>query len=247
MIDIEHAFPAGSNVACLLCEDKQSRLVEKLRDHGVTVLAINRYPGRRAIPSVYIDDASGIVNAVDHLAALGHERIGFICGQLRNLDAIERLRGFRRAIKKHRIRTAPEIGDGFNESEGYSAAVQMLTQSNRPTAIVCASDLAAIGAIKAARDLGLSIPTGLSVVGFGDFSVADYMMPALTTVRQARLALGKCAASALIDLAAGQGDKKHRAEPGSYYQTIDSRSRRSQGSSVTLFMLRRPRKPIHRL
>ncbi|MEO7717840.1 MAG: GntR family transcriptional regulator [Capsulimonas sp.] len=199
-----HLLEPGSAVACLLFEDAQVQMIERLRDNGLRVLSINRYSGRRSIPSVYIDDAKGVESAVNHLVGLGHERIGFVRGPATNFDAMDRLRGFRDAVKQHGLRGASEAGEGFNEASGYAAAIQLLTQTHRPTAIVCASDLAALGAIKAARDLGLSSPRGLSIVGFGDFSVADYMLPALTTVRQARLALGRSAAESLIELASGK-------------------------------------------
>ncbi|BDI32828.1 LacI family transcriptional regulator [Capsulimonas corticalis] len=202
--DTAHLLEPGSAIACLLFEDAQVQMIERLRDSGLRVLSINRYSGRRSIPSVYIDDAMGIGSAVDHLVGLGHERIGFVRGPATNFDAMDRLRGFRDAVKQHGLRGAVEAGEGFNEAAGYAGAIQMLTQSHRPTAIICASDLAALGAIKAARDLGLSVPRGLSIVGFGDFSVADYMLPALTTVRQARLALGRTAAESLIELASGK-------------------------------------------
>ncbi|MGI4788271.1 MAG: GntR family transcriptional regulator [Janthinobacterium lividum] len=193
----------GSAVACLVFEENQVRRLEQLRDSGFHVLAINRYTGRRSIPEVRIDDAQGVANAVAHLVSLSHERIGFICGPNTNFDAADRLRGFRDAVKTHGIRVAPEAGSGFNEAAGYAATRHLLALPHRPTAIICASDLSALGAIKAAHDLGLSVPKGLSVIGFGNFSVADYMLPGLTTVRQSRIALGRTAAESLIELASG--------------------------------------------
>jgi LacI family transcriptional regulator len=194
-------LPSGAAVACLLFDEAQAQIVEGLRDSGYQVLAINRYMGRRSIPCVRIDDAGGMERAVDHLVGLGHERIGFVRGPADNLDANDRLRGFRAAVKRHGLKAAPEEGDGFTEAAGYAAARKLLSATHRPTAIVCASDLSALGVIKAARDFGLSVPRGLSIVGFGDFSVADYMLPSLTTIRQRRMDLGACAAEALIQLA----------------------------------------------
>jgi len=199
------ALEPGSAVACLLLEEPHQELVERLRDSGHYVLAINHYTGRRSIPSVRIDDAAGVEQAVDHLVGLGHQRIGLLLGNPGNLDAADRLRGFRSAIKRHGLRkTAVEVGDGFEEFCGYGAAQTLLAAANRPTALVSASDLSALGAIKAARELGLSVPQDLSVVGFGDFSVSDYIVPRLTTVRQSRIALGRTAAEALIQIANGE-------------------------------------------
>ena len=199
----ETTLEPGSAIACLVGEDAQVQKLETLRDHGFSVLAINRYPGRRSIPEVRINDAEGVTSAVAHLVSLGHQRIGFVCGPSANLDAAERLRGFRDAVKTYSLRAAPEAGDGFNEAAGYAATRHLLALPQRPTAIICASDLSALGTIKAAHDLGLSVPRGLSVVGFGDFSVADYMLPGLTTVRQSRALLGRTAAETLWKLAGG--------------------------------------------
>lgn len=193
----------GSAVACLLVDRSDLEIIESLRDSGHHVLAINHYTGRRSIPSVRIDDAQGIEQAVDHLVALGHERIGFITGPPQNLDAADRLRGFRSAITRHGLGAAPEAAGMFTEISGYAAAQHLLSSPRPPTAIVCASDLPAIGVMKAAREYGLAIPRDLSLVGFGDFSVAPYVDPGLTTVRQTRAELGRRVAESLIVLANG--------------------------------------------
>jgi LacI family transcriptional regulator len=203
---VEHTgvLEPGSAVACLLIERSSLHVVERLRDSGYRVLAINRYSGRRSIPCVRIDDARGVEMTVGHLVSQGHERIGFVAGPRNNLDAADRLRGFRSAVKRYGLRVAPESGDGFTEATGYAAAREMLSGSHRPTGIICASDLSAIGAIKAARDYGLSVPRGVSIAGFGDFSVADYISPSLTTIKQTRRALGRAAGEAVILLADGE-------------------------------------------
>ncbi len=195
------ALPAGSLVACLLLEESHLHLVGRLRDSGHGVLAVNHYRGQRSIPCVRIDDAQGIVQAVGHLVSLGHEKIGFLRGDPGNLDAADRRRGFRLAVRRYGLRFVIEGGNGFTEAAGYAAAQEMLASAAPPTALVCASDISAVGAMKAARERGLSIPRDLSIVGFGDFSVADFIMPPLTTVRQSRIALGREAAEMLIRLA----------------------------------------------
>ena len=190
----------GATIACLLIETEHIQLVERLRDAGYRVLALNKYTGRRAIPCVHIDDAFGVEEAIDHLVSLGHERIAFICGKPGNIDAADRHRGFRIAVKKHGLTEAIEVGDGFTEAKGYAATGELLSLRNPPSAVLCASDLAALGAIKAARDNGRFVPHDLSVIGFGDFSVAAYITPGLTTIRQPRFELGQAAAESLIRL-----------------------------------------------
>ena len=194
----------GAAVACVMLEEPHLRLVENLRDRGHRVLAVNHYTGRRSIPSVRVNDAVGVESAVDFLVSRGHERIAFLKGVPINIDATDRLRGFRAAIRRNDLRGAMEAGDDFAESVGYEAAQRLLSSSRPPTAIVCASDLSAIGVMRAVRDRGLSVPHDLSVIGYGDFSVADYVIPRLTTIRQPRYALGATAAEMLIRLANGE-------------------------------------------
>jgi len=200
-VEAAGGLPAGSAVACLLIEEEHLHLVERLRDAGHAVLGVNQYTGRRSIPSVWIDDQGGIEQAVDHLVSQGHRRIGFLRGPADNIDAAARLQGFRKAIERHGLTAAVEAGEDFGEKSGYDAAQTLLRLPNRPTGIVCASDLSAIGAIGAATDIGLSVPRDVSIAGFGDFSVAHYVRPSLTTVRQCRVTLGQTAARMLIDLA----------------------------------------------
>lgn len=193
----------GSTIACLVVGEAEVRLIHSLRDNGYNVLAVNHYTGYRRVPCVGIDDAQGVSQAIAHLVGLGHARIGFLSGDPAHLDSADRLRGFRTAMKQYGLISSGKSGDGFTEASGYAAAIELLAQTNRPTALMCSSDLCAIGASKAAREKGLSIPDELSLIGFGDFSVAPYMHPALTTVRQPRRDLGNAAAEALIALARG--------------------------------------------
>lgn len=199
--DTPATLAPGSAVACLMTSTTHFALVERLRDTGCPVLAINRYAGRRTIPYVRIDDKRGVERAVDYLADMGHRRLGFVRAVAENMDARDRLRGFRSAAARHELIDVVEAGNDFSEAAGYRAAREMLTAFAPPTAIVCASDLSALGVLQAARDLGVEVPSQLSVVGFGDFSVADYAAPKLTTVRQQRFLLGQRAAERLLKLA----------------------------------------------
>jgi LacI family transcriptional regulator len=201
IVETPGGLAPGTAVACLLIGDEHLQLVERLRDAGHPVLGVNRYTGRRSIPSVRIDDEGGVEQAVDYLVSQGHERISFLRGPADNFDAASRLQGFRSAVRRHGLTVTVEAGDDFSEESGYEATRMLLRLPNRPTAIVCASDLSAIGAIGAATDMGLTVPRGLSVAGFGDFSIAHYVRPSLTTIRQCRVSLGQTAAAMLIALA----------------------------------------------
>lgn len=196
-------LPKNAAVACILLEDAEKKLVENLKDSGYQVLSVNKYRGRRVIPWVAPDNEGGVYQATERLIKQGHKQIAFIRGNLKNLDAIDRLKGYRKAMRKHGLPTT-EAGNGFAEEPGYRAGLELLSSPNPPTALVTASDLSALGAMKAARELGYDIPTRLSVVGFGNFSLISYLNPHLTTVNLPRIELGREAARLLLRMSEGK-------------------------------------------
>src|ERR1019366_2368876 len=107
-------------------------------------------------------------------------------------------------MSKHGLSAGPEEGNHFIEECGHSSAIKMLNSEDPPTAIVCASDLSAIGAMKAIAEAGLSVPRDISVVGFGDFPLAKFLHPGLTTIQLPLAELGATAARKMLLLAEGK-------------------------------------------
>lgn len=194
-----------AGVASLLTEQSDAATIEALGNTQIPIVAINPYHGRRAISSVAADQAEGVASAVAHLAALGHRRIAFLRGPEGNLGAQERLKGFRLGMKRAGLsHSAMDGGPGdYMDLSGMARARHLLAQNRRPTAIVTAGDLIAAGALKAAEAVGLSVPGDLSVIGFGDFHVANLLQPALTTVRLPLEELGAESVNALHRYLAG--------------------------------------------
>lgn len=149
-----------------------------------------------------VDNVGGAMAMVRHLASLGHERIGFIAGAPDNTDARERLIGYERAMHELGLEapSAYRAGGDFSEESGWRAAQSLLDASPRPTAIVAANDMMALGALRAARERGLAVPADVSVAGFDDIPTARYVTPPLTTVRVDVESLGAHAASLLLAL-----------------------------------------------
>jgi DNA-binding LacI/PurR family transcriptional regulator len=159
-----------------------------LRATGVPVVLIDTFAD--SLPSVLVDDARGGELATGHLIELGHRRIGFVGDAPEEVRAFnftssrDRLRGHLQALKKHGIAPRPEY-QRFGIHGRYEARVlarELLLLPESPTAIFAASDTQAMGVLEAARDLGIAVPTMLSVIGFDDIDVAEYLK--LTTVRQ---------------------------------------------------------------
>lgn len=144
--------------------------------------------------------------AVRHLLALGHRRIALISGP-DHLFCTARKAGYRAALAEAGITAEPELQPWapLTFEDGHAAARELLSLADRPTAVFAVTDLRARGVYQAARELGLSIPRDLSVVGFDDLPVAPLLAPPLTTVRQP---LKEMAATATeLALALGRGEQ----------------------------------------
>ncbi len=184
-------------------QDRMDKL-HALKAAGIPAVAIDRLPEGYNGPVVTLDNQAAGRLAAEHLLALGHTHIAHISGPLRLRLARERVEGFRNAIEAHGYYAGPVVGgDGNWECEdGYQAMRQLLLCQPRPTAVFCANDRMAIGAIRAAIEAGLRVPEDLSVVGLDDLEFAPYQNPPLTTVRQSFAELATRAVQLLLDILA---------------------------------------------
>ncbi|NOZ31830.1 MAG: LacI family transcriptional regulator [Alphaproteobacteria bacterium] len=154
------------------------------------------------LPTVKTDNQGASAIAVDHLAKLGHRRIGHVTSPAGNVLGRERGRGFRDGLIAHGIEFDPilETEGDFKAESGARAAQYFLGLDHPPSAIFCDNDIMALGLISELRSKGYSVPDDFSVVGFDDIEVAARLSPPLTTMRQARPRIGFLAANALIDI-----------------------------------------------
>jgi LacI family transcriptional regulator len=175
-------------------------LLERLASKKIPMVFIDVAPAQKGFSAIRIDYENGIYEAVQHLAVLGHRRIGFISGPRGLHSANERQKAFRSALKTIGLTLPAEyvyVGDYTNEG-GSSGAEHLLALPNPPTAIVCSNDMTAIGAMHAAARLGLRIPQDVSLIGFDDIRIARYMLPPLTTVRMSGREIAVSAVRTLI-------------------------------------------------
>lgn len=157
---------------------------------------------------VMTDNFAASERATQHLIDLGHRDIGHL--RTRMFDGLEnqRLAGFRSAMAKAGLPVRDEWifpGD-FTMSSGLAAGERFLGLAKRPSAVCCANDEMAIGFISRLQRGGVQCPRDISVIGFDDISVAEHYLPALTTMRQPRHAMGKAATAALLDILEGRHD-----------------------------------------
>jgi LacI family transcriptional regulator len=165
--------------------------------------------------SITVNDQTGAYAAVQHLIRLGHKRLAMITGHRESAPAQHRHSGFQSALAEVGLKLpkgllissdglpgeAAQLNDGFNKETGYLAMRQLLAlNGKRPTGVFIASDIQALGAMKAVRESGLRIPEDIAIVGFDDIELAEYV--GLTTVRQPMFQMGRQAVERLMTLIA---------------------------------------------
>lgn len=178
------------------------------------VVLLNCSASAPGFDAIKIDNVGGAAAMTRHLLSLGHRRIAFIKGAPRNVDAEERLRGYRLALKAARVgrHAAYEVAGDFTESGGYRAAKTLVAARPRPTAIFAANDSMAIGALSALRESDVSVPGDVAVVGFDDIPIAQYTSPPLTSVRVPITELGARATERLVEQLGTERKRRRQCE-----------------------------------
>jgi len=175
-------------------------LLEDLKVRNVPLVFVDVGPARPRVSNIRIDYLHGIRQAVQHLAALRHERIAFITGPLSLKSAVARKSAFLRSMEEIGLAARPELvieGDHTLEG-GMCALANLLAVPIPPTAVVCSNDMTAIGVMRQSYEEKISIPRDLSVVGFDDIRLAQFVLPPLTSVRMSQSELARLAFHALL-------------------------------------------------
>lgn len=178
-----------------------------------TVLTSRRLRGEQ-IDSVATDEGLGARLAVDHLAALGHERIVHVDGG-RGASASGRRSGYQRAMRQLGLgRVAETLAGEFTEQSGVEAAQELLRRRALPTAVFAANDLQATGVLDGFTRAGVRVPDDISLVGFDNTFLAGLEYISLTTVDQPRHEMGRLALELLLERIAGRtAQSQRRLEP----------------------------------
>jgi LacI family transcriptional regulator, galactose operon repressor len=193
---------ATDGAVLVLPEESSEELLAALSDDFPLVVIDPLVPLDARIPTIAAANASGVEQAMQHLLELGHRRIAAITGPPGWVATEERRRAYRSALAAAGIPFDPvlELEADFDFEPGAQAAAVLLALDRPPTAIFAFSDMIAIGAMRAGRSRGISIPEELSIVGFDDSAYAPVVHPALTTVRQPLSEMGGTAVDLLVRL-----------------------------------------------
>ncbi len=186
--------------------EQTAPIYEELVKRAVpTVLLGHRAPFCSSFVNVETDDISASFAATRHLLELGHKRIAFLAGPNAAPSSVERLEGYRRALRESGVEFDERLvfHAGSTIEEGEKAALQMLQESPNATAVQAVNDLVAIGAANVFLGQGLRIPEDISLVGFGNVLISEHFRVPLTTIRQPKLRLGTAAMDSMLKLIGG--------------------------------------------
>ncbi|CAM3292680.1 LacI family transcriptional regulator [Williamsia muralis] len=179
------------------------RSLLELTRQGPVVLVDEQVPGFD-LPAIVSDNRRGAREVAAHVIGHGHRRLAIIAGPKNLWSTQQRLSGYREAIASIGIEpdSVPIHWGDYHQQSGWDGADKFLSgpPADRPTALLCANDLMAVGALEYCRSRDITVPTDLSVVGFDDLPFVSLLTPRLTTVRQPARDMGQQAASLLSDL-----------------------------------------------
>lgn len=179
-------------------EDEDSQ--EWLSKNDTPFVVIDREVQVERADKVLVDNYSGGLTATRHLIELGHRSIGCITGPSQLTPSWQRLKGYTDALINEGLDVRDEliIPGNFRSDSGHTALERLMKLEGKPTAIFACNDIMAIGAISAARELQITIPEDLSIIGFDDIALASLMVPQLTTIAQPKRLLGETGAKLLL-------------------------------------------------
>jgi len=177
----------------------------------ICTYATNLYDSETAIG---FDNTRAIEDVVEYLVSLGHRRLAMLSGVTsnRNDRALARRAGFVNAVRAHRLECADWVAEQpYTIEGGRSALCDILDRGLQPSAIVCGSDMLAIGALQECKARGINVPQDLSIMGFDDLEIAAHLDPALSTVAVPSRDLGRLAAESIVTLCSGGEPQRHAA------------------------------------
>lgn len=201
--DVVARMPAG--VLFVLCHPTKPQRLRLQRQRIPFVVIDTDSATSASTPTVGSNNWNGGLIAARHLLELGHRRIAAISGPRDVLCSQARLAGFRSAHEEAGVELDPDLVryGNFHISAGYEYGLELMDRDDRPTAIFAGSDMQAMGVLRASRKLGLRIPEDLSVVGYDNVPMANWIGPALTTINQPLRNMAGTATRMLLDMAQG--------------------------------------------
>jgi len=180
--------------------------LQDLADNDTPLIVVDRKIENDLIPKINVDNVKAAYKGAKYLIDLGHKNIAFVKGDnIAASDAsLDRVEGYRKALKEHGIEKEVIEPGFFNRDDAYTATEKIIKNYPEITAIFYASDMMAVGGLKALKSSGLKVPEDVSVLGFDDIELASIIDPALSTLSQPRYQMGYLGMEKLIDKLEGR-------------------------------------------
>lgn len=184
----------------LLASDITDEIILRSANENFPIVLMDRELEGKYIKSVTVNNRKAAYEAVSHLVNTGYRKIGYFSGPVISIDNLQRFEGYRNALRDNDIGFCPKwnLQGQFTRNGGHNCMLLLAANNDLPEAVFCGNDEMAIGAIEAARELGINIPEDLAIMGFDDIEPAQYIKPTLSTVRHPKYLLGSAAAHLLI-------------------------------------------------
>jgi DNA-binding LacI/PurR family transcriptional regulator len=192
----------GAIVVDLRADDPRVALLEEL---AMPAVIVGGPTGVGSLPHVWADEAVTVTETVGYLAALGHRRIGRVAGLPELLHTRHRDKAFLAAGAALGVDTSTMLSTDYTGDEGARATRRMLSSAARPTAILYDNDIMAVAGLSVAHEMGLNVPTDLSIVGWDDSPLCEVVRPPLTALTRDIPAYGARAAALLLQVIAADG------------------------------------------
>ncbi len=194
-------------VGVLFMRRAHPMMIKDIKALSIPVVLVDTYPRVSSVNTLEIDNAEGGRLAAEHLFSLGHERIAMLVPRGAVTSIEQRLVGFRAAFEERGRRFSRTLNvvetDGLSYAAAHRAAASLLAKRSNVTALFCANDELAAGALRAAHEASYEVPRDLSVIGYDDILLSNYTDPPLTTIGVGKEYMGRRAMARLIELVEG--------------------------------------------
>lgn len=184
---------------------------KKIQKKNMPMVVFDRVGPELTAPKVKLDNVEGGCLATEHLIEQGYTRIAVLAGQNNLVISNERIEGYLRTLKKHKLKVDQDLiyHCDFNQQDAYETTLGLLKSKARPDAIFTISDRMAIGAMLAIKERGLQMPTDIGLVGFNNEPVTSLVTPSISSVEQPAFELGKAAAKLFLEQMHHEEDLSH--------------------------------------
>lgn len=176
--------------------------IQTIIEKNIPMVVINRAINEEGIVNILSNDTKGSYDAVEYLIHNNHKKIGLIQGNMEFESSTYRKKGYIMALEKNNIKINNDyiLSGKYTLESGYDNMKKLLKLKNRPTAVFCANDDIAVGAMKAVFESGLSVPEDISIIGFDNSNFCNYVTPTLTSVKKDSLTMSEIGGLYLLDI-----------------------------------------------